>query len=350
MDARRLWPRELLLALLFAPPVLGLVFEPDGLRHELAHQARSLLAIWVYVMVLGVAIQLATDRVTAWRPALLDGPAGAARHVALTLAVVAAATVVLAAPLAWTCPGLEGRGATLLLRGALLGTTYVLVGRLYASALRARTAEAEAARNERRLAEARFSALVARTQPHFLHNALGAAAELVHRDPEAAARALRDLGALFREIVQATSHPAVRAADELETARRYLDIQRLRFAPRLEVEVTRDPLADDERVPPLVLLPLVENAVLHGLSDGEPTRVRVELRLEAEHVVFEVSDDGPGAGSSRHGEGTGLGVRDVEERLASLYGGGASVAARPREPGARRPGHVVELRVPREDA
>jgi len=333
-----------------APPVLGLVFEPDGLRHELLHQARSLLAIWIYVMCLGLAIQVATDAVTARHPTALDGPRGTLRHVALTAVVVTAATAVLAYPLVWTCPGLDGRILTLFLRGLLLGTVYLLLGRLYQSAMRTRASAAAANElAERQLADARYAALVARTQPHFLHNALSAAAGLVPHDPVEAERMLRELGQLFREIVQGTEKRTVRAADEIETARRYLEVQGLRFQPRLTVEIDAEPLAADEPVPSLLLLPLVENAVLHGLSDGAATHVRVGLDLEPDHVLFTVSDDGPGPGESKH-EGTGVGASDVRTRLATLYGGAASITSGPLTPGQARPGYLVEVRVPREDA
>ncbi len=349
-SARR-WPRELLVGLAIAPPILGLVFEPDGLRHELLHQARSLLAIWIYAMCLGVGVQVLTDAIAARRPSLLEGHVGALRHVALVLAMTVAVTGVLAHPLAWTCPGLDGRIPTLLMRGVLLSVVYVLLGRLYQSFLATRDeVVASAARSERELADARYAALVSRTQPHFLHNALTAAAGLVPRDPEAAERILRDLGSLFREIVNGTEQSTVRAIDELETARRYLRVQELRFAPRLEVEVEIEALAQDELVPPLVLLPFVENAVLHGLSDGGATRVRMTLDLEPDHVVLTVSDDGPGLGASRHEDGARVGTKDVRSRLATLYGASASVTTRPARPGTERPGLTVELRIPREDS
>lgn len=346
------WPRELLVVLALTPPFLGLVFEPDGMRHELGHQARSLLAIWMYVMTLGLGIQLVTDRAAAREPPILVGPAGAARHIGIVLTVVLVTTAALAFPLIWTCPGLDGRIASLAVRGAALSTIYVIVGRLYQGLLQTRQDAATAqARAERELADARYQALVARTQPHFLHNALGTAAGLIARDPDAAERILRDLGALFRDIVSSTERTTVRAADELETARRYLEIQRLRFAPRLSVEILDEPLAHDELVPPLVFLPFVENAVLHGLSHGGTTKVRVELALEPNHVRFVVEDDGPGLGRSAHAEGTGIGTSDVRARLTTLYGNEASVevgAAAAAAGGVPR-GVVVSLRIPREE-
>jgi two-component sensor histidine kinase len=347
---RARWPRELLAVLLMAPPILGLVFEPDGMRHELLHQARSLLAIWIYTLCLGLGLQVLTDALVSRWPRVLEGGWGALRHVAITVVMVVVLTGILERPLAWTCPGLDGRIDTLLLRGILLSVLYVLLGRLYQSFLRVREeGVASRARAAQQLAEARYAALMARTQPHFLHNALTAAAGLVPTDPAAAERILRDLGSLFREIVTGSDKRTIRAADELATVRRYLEIQELRFAPRLSVVIDDEALAADELVPPLVLLPFVENAVLHGLSDGGSTRVSVALALEADHVLFTVRDDGPGVGSSRHEDGAHIGTQDVRARLATLYGTDASVVTRPAQPGAARPGFVVEVRIPRED-
>lgn len=140
----------------------------------------------------------------------------------------------------------------------------------------------------------------------------------------------------------------MRAADEVETARRYLHIQELRHAPRLSVHITSEPLAADELVPPLVLLPLVENAVLHGLAPSGETHVSLTLSLGPDHVVFAVADDGPGLGASVHVEGTGIGIGDLRARLATLYGDTASLTTAPAREDALRPGLRVELRIPRE--
>lgn len=331
------------------PPVLGLIFEPDGLRHDWLHQARSLLAIWVYTLSLGAAIHVCTNGISARWPRLLVGPRGAAIHVILTLLLVSLVTLVMIRPLVWTCPGIGHQEFTLWMRGMTLSACFVLLGRVYQQIVRGREEAAVAqVRSEQALSEARYQALVSRTQPHFLHNALTAAAGLVPSDPKAAERVLRDLGSLFREIVDGTTKPVLRVADEVETARRYLRVQEARFAGRLDTVVDEDPLAEDELVPSLILLPLVENAVLHGLSDGAACHVRVTCSLTTEHVRFTVEDDGPGHRST-HREGTGIGLHDIRARLEALYGARASLVTRSRDLHPDRPGFLAEIHVPRED-
>lgn len=344
------WPRELFVVVAVIPPVLGLIFEPDGLRYDWLHQARSLLAIWVYTLVLGAAIHVGTNAISARWPRLLVGFWGAFVHVFLTLVLVSLVTLILIQPLVWTCPGIGHHEFTLWMRGMTLSAGFVLLGRLYQRFVSTqREAAVAQARSEQALSEARYQALVSRTQPHFLHNALTAAAGLVPSDPDAAERVLRDLGSLFREIVDGTTKPLLRARDEVETARRYLRVQEVRFAGRLTVRVDADVLAEDELVPSLILLPLVENAVLHGLSDGGTCHVHVTCALTREHVSFTVEDDGPGPLQSTHREGTGIGLHDVRARLLSLYGEHASLVTKERALNAPRPGFFAEIRIPRED-
>ncbi len=339
-------PRILLLSLVVAPPFLLLLFEPDGLRHGLMHQARSIAAVFIYSLTIGGALHLMTERVEEQWSNALRGTLGLARHLALTALLVLVITSVLAWPLGQICPGLQGQGVPLLLRGLVLSAGYLVMGRAYARFVRQREeAAAGRAEAERLLVEARYAALVSRTQPHFLHNALAAAAGLVPNDPLAAERMLRDLGALFREVVHGTERAIVRAEEELETARRYLEIQAARFSPHLRVIVEPSTLAKDELVPALVLLPLVENAVLHGMRAGKTLTITVRLELERTHVRFVVRDDGPGPSASSH-RGAGVGLADIRERLYTLYGAEGSLELRGVDEGS---GTIAELRIPREE-
>jgi sensor histidine kinase YesM len=312
------------------------------------HQARSVAAVFIYTIAIGTGLHVVTERIERRWPNTLYGALGLVRHLALTALVVLALTSMLAHPLGWVCPGLAGQGVPLLMRGLVLSAGYLLLGRAYARFVRQREeAAAGRAKAERLLAEARYAALVSRTQPHFLHNALAAAAGLVPNDPSAAERMLRDLGSLFREVVHGTERAIVRAEEELETARRYLDIQAARFTPNLRARTECSALAKDEHVPALVLLPLVENAVLHGMRPGKVLTVTVKLELDRTHVRFVVCDDGPGPLASSH-RGAGVGLSDVRERLRTLYGPEASLDL--REAGlVDGPGTIAELRIPREE-
>lgn len=341
-------PRVLLASLVIAPPLLLLLFEPEGIRHGLMHQARSVIAVFIYTIAIGAGLHAATERTELRWPRSLQGARGLLRHLGLTAIIVIAMTAVLTHPLGWVCPGLAGQGVPLLLRGLVLSAGYLFMGRAYARFVRQREEAAIGrAEAERLLAEARYATLVSRTQPHFLHNALAAAAGLVPHDAPAAERMLRDLGSLFREVVHGTERAIVRAEEELETARRYLDIQAARFAPNLRVVVEPSAIAKDELVPALVLLPLVENAVLHGMRAGRVLTVAVKLELDRTHVRFVVSDDGPGPSASTH-RGAGVGLSDIRERLVALYGVEASLDLHEAHV-ENGPGTVAVLRIPREE-
>lgn len=183
-------------------------------------------------------------------------------------------------------------------------------------ALRAeRLAEAE----RRSRLEAQLAALQARTHPHFLFNTLNTVASLIPDDPVLAERTLERLAELFRYALDASKTPWVPLARELEVVRDYLEVQRARFGSRLEVEFQVEPGLEAVRVPPLLVQPLVENAVLHGLHDRSRGRVTLTVRREGETVRVSVGDDGPGPGRSDH-QGARTSVAELRERLSMLFG------------------------------
>lgn len=189
--------------------------------------------------------------------------------------------------------------------------------------------EAQRRRTERAEAlarEARLRALQSQLEPHFLFNTLNAVSTLVAEGQNAAAsRMIARLGEFLRLTIDAGPTPEIPVAEELEFVRRYLEIEQVRFGDRLRVEIDVDPGAFDALVPALILQPLVENAIKHGIQareDGGDVVVRVWRRDDA--VGLSVADDGPGLdaegdSSSRRG----LGLTNVEERLLELYGDGA---------------------------
>lgn len=188
---------------------------------------------------------------------------------------------------------------------------------------RARRERALRSATEGQLAEARLSALIARTHPHFLFNSLNGIAALVEENPPAAERAILQLSALFRYVLEGADRRSVPISAELAFVRDYLALEALRFGDRLQVTITIDPSLpslEDIEVPPLSVQPLVENAVRHGVA-MRPGGGRIEIALKGvgDHVQIEVADDGPGPDRSRH-QGTGTSQADLALRLSLLYG------------------------------
>ena len=155
------------------------------------------------------------------------------------------------------------------------------------------------------LAAARLAGLQSQIRPHFLFNTLNVLAVLARRgDGAAVDRALGDLGELLRASFREPDRHEIPLREELQFLERYVALQRLRFPDRLEVEWAVSAEALDAAVPALVVQPLVENAIEHGLASSRGGRVRVAARREGEDLVVEVSDDGPGfRGRGRRGDG-----------------------------------------------
>jgi len=196
-----------------------------------------------------------------------------------------------------------------------------------------------AQRREARLLaqQAQLAALRARLNPHFLYNALHSVGALVGRDPRRADQALERLGDLLRYVLDAGDRVPFRR--EWAFVQDYLAFEQLRLGERLRVESNVEPAAGAVLAPPLILQPLVENAVRHGLADHpEGGRIALGARIEDGQLVLTVEDDGAGEPA---GEGTGIGVSSVRERLRVLYGDAASV-----ETGPRGRGFGVTLRLP----
>jgi two-component system sensor histidine kinase AlgZ len=165
-------------------------------------------------------------------------------------------------------------------------------------------------------ASARLAELQSRIRPHFLFNALNTALALVRVDPGRAEAVLEDLAQLFR-VALADAGASVTLEEEIELARRYLAIEEVRFGPRLTVQWEIDPRVNAARVPPLVLQPLVENAVRHGIEPApRGGRVTVRALLQRGQVWVEVSNTlGEAPGSPGHG----MALHSVRERLRLLH-------------------------------
>jgi sensor histidine kinase YesM len=190
-----------------------------------------------------------------------------------------------------------------------------------------RRRELEAARLDGALRTAELENLRSQLQPHFLFNALQSISTLIHRDPAAADRMLTDLSELLRGSLAHAARQEVPLRDELAFLQRYLDVMRVRLGDRLAVSLDVPDALLDALVPSLLLQPLVENAIRHGIADrAEGGRVTIAARGDGDRLVLEIADDGPGM--SAPATGGGIGLSNTRERLGRLYGPAASLATR----------------------
>ena len=200
--------------------------------------------------------------------------------------------------------------------------------------------ELRAAQLEARLAQSRLQVLQMQLHPHFLFNTLHTISELVHEDPETADAMIAGLSDLLREALASGHAREVPLARELDLLDRYLDIQRVRFGDRLHVAVEADPSLGNVLVPHLVLQPIVENALRHGITPGGAGRVSISAALDEDRLRLRVQDDGRGFDAGVDGEGVGL--RNTRERLETLYGDRAAQRIAPAPAG----GTIVEMLFP----
>lgn len=206
--------------------------------------------------------------------------------------------------------------------------------------LRLRVRHEEAVLLRGQLAEARLGALRSQLDPHFLFNTLNAVSALVERDPAGVRRMIARLSELLRRSLEGTGEQEVPLRQEVDFVRRYLEIMQIRFQGGLQVEVRTEAESLDAMVPALVLQPLVENAIKHGMAEGDHHgRVEITSRLEGEWVVMEVLDEGSGV---REPVAEGVGLRNTRERLEALYGGAYRLEVSRREAEGTR----AEVRVP----
>lgn len=244
----------------------------------------------------------------------------------LLLAVTAAVSWAASWLIPWEATGLfpsDGR-AGLLVRS--LGITAIvgilLLRYLYLHALWRRQVEAEA--------EAHFQALQARIRPHFLFNSLNTIANLIHSDPRLAEDLLADLADLFRAAL-AKGEARTTLAEELELSRRYLHIEQQRLGERMNLEWDVEELPGDAALPPLILQPLMENAVYHGLAPSrEPGVIRIGGRYRRGQVNLSVRNTLPAdPQQDRDAGGNRMAMDNVRQRLAAMYpGAGRVVEAR----------------------
>ena len=209
---------------------------------------------------------------------------------------------------------------------------------------RSRRRELDAAQLAAELAAAQLQSLRAQLHPHFLFNSLHTVASLVRDQRNAEAVTLiSGLSGLLRRVLD-TKADTHAIEDELAIGRMYLDIQHVRFSDRLTSRVSLSPSAAHARVPVLVVQPLVDNALRHGLADQvEPGTVSVDVTRDGADVVIRVEDTGRGAAPNWQPSATdGTGLANIRERMRVLYGDRGSVVAAGRPSG----GFGVTIRLP----
>jgi two-component system sensor histidine kinase AlgZ len=175
------------------------------------------------------------------------------------------------------------------------------------------------------LTEARLQALQARIRPHFLFNSINAVLSLIRQEPRRAESALEDMAGLFR-MLMADNRELAPLSREVELCRQYLGLEQLRLGERLRVEWRTERMPGDALVPPLVLQPLLENAVYHGVEPrAEPSVVSIELYLEGEHVHAVLNNpyrDGAATAGNR------MALANIRERLQLHFDAEATLTTR----------------------
>jgi len=204
--------------------------------------------------------------------------------------------------------------------------------------------EADKARLQAQLTEAQLQTLRMQLNPHFLFNTLHAVSSLVERDPSGVRRMIARLSELLRYTLEYSSAQEIPLHQELDLMNRYLEIQQIRFQDRLDLIEEIAPDTTDALVPNLILQPLVENAIKHGIShlEGEG-RIKVRAWRDGDGLCLRVEDNGAGiAGDGAPDLRQGVGLRNTRARLEGLYGD----AHRLRFESAAPHGLAVEITVP----
>ncbi|HTD86709.1 MAG TPA: histidine kinase [Candidatus Binatia bacterium] len=194
------------------------------------------------------------------------------------------------------------------------------------------------------LAQAQLQALKMQLQPHFLFNTLNSISALNHEDPKAANRMIARLSELLRLSLENDGAQEVALHQELDFLKRYLEIQQVRFGDRLNVRFDVAPQTMDARVPNLLLQPLVENAIQHGIAPfSAPGEIHIQVSQESGFLCLRVADNGPGLSAPKPGRGSdGIGLANTRARLRQLYGAAHRFELRN---GAER-GALAEVRIP----
>jgi len=190
-------------------------------------------------------------------------------------------------------------------------------------------------------------ALQSKINPHFLFNTLNTMVSLVHREPQKVEAMILNLSGIYRRVLQVPEDGRVPIGEEIELIKKYLDIEKIRLGDRLSYEVDMESPLERVEIPPLLIEPLVENAVIHGIgpkSGGGKITVKAGLGEKGKTIEIKITDNGVGPGEQVNRISGGFGLYSVQERLRLLYKDAArmSIAA---EPGG---GTAITLELPNE--
>jgi two-component system LytT family sensor kinase len=184
--------------------------------------------------------------------------------------------------------------------------------------------EVKASRLEAQLAQAELQALKMQLQPHFLFNTLHSISALLHKDVNAADTMIARLGDFLRLTLENAGTQEVSLQEEIEFLRCYLEIERMRFRDRLTVYMNIEPEVFGARVPNLILQPIVENAIRHGIAPrSRPGRIEIYARRQDGILQVQITDDGPGLPVNGNSKGIlkeGVGLANTQARLQQIYG------------------------------
>ena len=183
--------------------------------------------------------------------------------------------------------------------------------------------ELKTSKLESQLVKAQLQSLKTQLQPHFLFNTLHTISGLMNKDMKLAKKTIALLSDLLRISLDMKDRQVIRFKDELEFVNKYLEIQRTRFKDRLKIETEIQPETLDASVPTLILQPITENAITHGISPHKrPGILKIAALINAENLVLEIHDSGDGLRAKTEAENSnGIGISNTKERLRQMYPG-----------------------------
>jgi len=330
------------LLFLVGPYIIYLYFEPlDETLFRFARSARQNLITGLMLLFgLGVLEALLAGRTVARRSALLFG---VLTSVAVTMASIPVRIIVSDSPMSRVTEE-PGFFLSLLLLWSSVGSIgYWLFRSLLEDELaREELADAECGREtlQAQMVEARLSALQAQIEPHFLFNTLANVKRLYETVPHQGREMLSSLISYLRAALPSMRQSGSTLGRELDLARSFLTILKMRMGDRLDFSIEVEPALNDAQVPPMILPTLVENAIKHGLSPlPEGGRIEIAARRDGHDLLVEVRDNGAGFSASG---GSGVGLANTRSRLAALFGSRAALSLSSAAPR----GVLASLRMP----